>query len=257
VFRWARTIHHEGRLLRLFDTGNHEEPRMVADLRAIGCTVMEVDPETGRQWQVRDDTGHFGGSLDGVALGLPEAPRTWHLLEFKTHNDKNFKALQKSGVQIAKPEHFAQMQTYMHFDALARALYFAKNKNTDELYCERVRYDADVALRLIEKARRIINAPRPPERAYTADNFLCRWCDFRDICHGGELPERNCRTCMFSTPVAEGAWRCEKHDDFIPRDAAREHHPCHRHIPDNVPREQVDVIGENVLYSGGWTDDGR
>jgi hypothetical protein len=45
---------------------------------------------------VRDEAGHFGGSMDAVALGIPEAPKTWHLCEFKTHNAKSFADLQKA-----------------------------------------------------------------------------------------------------------------------------------------------------------------
>ena len=35
-FRWAKPADFDGRMLRLFDTGNHQEPRLIADLRAIG-----------------------------------------------------------------------------------------------------------------------------------------------------------------------------------------------------------------------------
>lgn len=89
-FRWVTPSRHSGRLLRLFETGQLEEDRMVRNLRATGATVLEVDPDTGRQFRVEAHGGHFGGSLDGVALGLLEAPKTWHVLEFKTHSAKSF-----------------------------------------------------------------------------------------------------------------------------------------------------------------------
>ncbi|MCA3652455.1 MAG: oxidoreductase, partial [Methylobacterium sp.] len=73
-FRWTTRAKHSGRLLRLFDTGNLAEARFVADLRRIGVTVLDLDPATGRQWQLRDTGGHFGGSMDAVAIGFPEAP---------------------------------------------------------------------------------------------------------------------------------------------------------------------------------------
>ncbi|HLT19976.1 MAG TPA: hypothetical protein VKZ96_11010, partial [Thermomicrobiales bacterium] len=47
-FRWATPARHSGRILRLFETGQLEEARLVRDLRATGATVLEVDPETGR-----------------------------------------------------------------------------------------------------------------------------------------------------------------------------------------------------------------
>ncbi len=100
-FRWATPARHTGRILRLFETGQLEEARLVRDLRATGATVLEVDPETGRQFRVEAHGGHFGGSLDAVALGLLEAPKTWHVVEFKTHSAKSFAELVAKGVANA------------------------------------------------------------------------------------------------------------------------------------------------------------
>lgn len=60
--------------------------------------MLEVDPETGRQFRVEAHGGHFGGSLDAVALGPLEAPKTWHVVEFKTHSAKSFAELVAKGV---------------------------------------------------------------------------------------------------------------------------------------------------------------
>lgn len=192
-FRWASRVRHTGRLLRLFETGNLAEARFVADLRRIGVTVLDLDPNTGRQWTLRDATGHFGGSMDAVAIGLPEAPKTWHVCEFKTHSEKSFLALQKVGVAASKPAHWAQMQVYMHLAGLERAFYLAVNKNTDELYQERVHADAEAGLRLLAKAERIILAARPPARISEDPAWWqCRFCDHHAVCHGDAAPERHC-----------------------------------------------------------------
>lgn len=258
-FRWARTIRHEGRLLRLFDSGNHEEPRLVSDLRAIGCEVVEIDPDTGRQLSVVDpDNRHFGGSMDGQALGIPEAPKKWHVLEFKTHGEKSFKLLLKDGVLASKPEHYAQMQIYMHFRGLTRALYLAKNKNTDELYSERIEYDMAYALQLVEKARRVTFAQEPPIKPWGPDYYLCKWCDWYDICHKDDQPERNCRTCMHSTPKPNGTWICERHDNAtLELETQRKGCGDQRYIPALVPLEQTDYDPRtgDVMYAG-WTDAG-
>ena len=84
TFRWATRARHTGRLLRLFETGHLAEARFVADLRRIGVTVLDVDPATGRQWNLRDAGGHFGGSMDAVAKGFPEAPATWRTWECRS-----------------------------------------------------------------------------------------------------------------------------------------------------------------------------
>src|SRR5687768_13352697 len=137
-FRWATRVQHAGRLLRLFQTGHLEEARLVKDLRAAGVTVMDVDPNSGKQWSFAAVDGHFGGSADGIVIGLLEAPKTAHLLEVKTHNQKSFAALQKHGVEKSKPNHYAQMQVYLSMLGLERAFYLALNKNDETIHSERI-----------------------------------------------------------------------------------------------------------------------
>lgn len=256
-FHWATRISFSGRMLRLFQTGHKQEDRLVEDLRAIGVTVLEVDPETGRQWQVRDESGHFGGSKDGVAIGIPEAPKTWHLCEFKTSNIKGFEKLKKEGVQKAKPLHHAQMQTYMHMGGLERALYLAVCKDTDELYAERISADPEEGKRLVAKAHSIINSPTPLSRISNDLNwFECKWCDHKAICHGEAFPERNCRTCLHSTPVAEGRWHCGLHDMMLTTTQQREGCGGHLFIPQLVPGAQVDA-DEHLTWIEYRLTDGR
>ena len=216
-FRWVTRRAFSGRMLRLFDTGKREEDRLVRDLRRTGATVLDTDPETGRQWQVAALGGHFGGSLDAVAIGLLEAPRTWHVVEFKTHSAKSFATLKKDGVERAKPQHWAQMQVYMHLTGITRAMYVAVCKDTDEIHIERVRVDPAAGQRLIAKAKRVIDAPRPPARISEDPTWWqCRLCEHHDHCHGDRPAERNCRTCLHSTPV-DGGWICERWNRRYPR----------------------------------------
>jgi len=262
IFRWITTSHHNGRLLRLFDTGNHAEPRMVADIRATGAQCMDTDPETGRQFRVEAHGGHFGGSMDGIAKGLKEAPEKWHVTEFKTHGEKSFLKLKKEGVEKSKREHFVQMQVYMHLTGMERAFYLAVNKNTDELYSERVNYDKEFSEREIERAGRLIHAGVPPMRiTEDAAFWKCKFCDHWDNCHGGELPARNCRTCMHSTPTDTGGWICEKFNNAeLDLEAQKAGCTSQRFIPDLVGGKQADMDGDNVVYEmrngETWKDTG-
>jgi hypothetical protein len=240
-FRWATRSRHSGRLLRLFETGHQAEHRFVADLRRAGIIVHDVDECTGKQFTVRDETGHAGGSMDGVGLGILEAPKTWHLLEFKTHNNKSFTALVKDCVQKAKPVHWAQMQGYMHLSGLTRALYIAENKDTSELYIERIRYDAQEGLRIVAKAQRIINSANPPSRISTDPSWYeCKFCDHNTVCHAGKLPEAHCRSCMSSTPTDGGKWQCEAHGRTITFDQQQKGCERHLYLPSLVDGEQID-----------------
>lgn len=247
-FRWVTRRAFPGRMLRLFDTGKREEDRLIRDLRRTGATVLDADPDTGRQWQASALGGHFGGSLDAVAIGLLEAPKTWHVVELKTHGLKSFAALRKDGVHCAEPQHWAQMQVYMHLTGIGRALYIAVCKNTDEIYIERLRADPAEGQRLIAKAKRVIDAPRPP--AKISDDpawWQCRLCEHHDRCHGERPAERNCRTCLHSTPVEDG-WTCERLQRRLSSLEQRQGCSLHLFVPDLVPAEQVDAGDDWVAY---------
>lgn len=262
-FRWVMRKAFDGRMLRLFETGNLEEGRIVANLTAIEVDVKQFDLKSGRQFKMEMFGGHFAGSLDGIALGIIEAPKTWHLTEYKTHNDKSFKSLCKSGVQKSKPTHYSQMQTYMGmsheglggelFPVLTRALYLAVNKNTDELYAERIEYDPIEYLKIKEKARRIIFNSRPlPKISEDADFFICKFCDFRKNCHKLEVfekPLKNCRTCIYSTPLFDGGWRCEKFDKLLCLEEQIQGCEKHLYIPDLLPYKQIDATENTIVYS--------
>lgn len=259
-FRWATRPEFEGRMLRLFETGQLQEARLVADLRAIGVEVYDTDPETGRQFQVSEVGGHFGGSMDGCGRGFEESS-AWHVLEFKTSNAKKFAELKKKGVEAAQPVHYAQMQTYMHLTGMRRAYYLAVCKDTDEIHGERVRYQADFAKRLIERARYIVTSPEPPAQiSDDPENFQCRWCDHRAICHEARIPEVSCRTCVHATPETDGdrRWSCAlwKKDLTL----AEQMEGCSQHlfIPALLPWKVVDADPEvnSITYDRGFKNGG-
>ena len=170
--------------------------------------------------------------MDACAVGLPEAPKTWHVVEFKTHNDKSFADMRKKGVAAAKPLHYAQMQCYMGWSGMERALYLACNKNTDELYGERIRFDQVTFLELMAKAERVVAATEPMEKINQDSAwYQCRFCDHHPVCHQGDLPAVSCRTCAHATPCmtrSSGVWRCEWHDKDLT--IAEQKRACQEHL---------------------------
>lgn len=226
-FRWTAKQSFDARMLRLFERGNKEEFVFEDLLRKAGMEIHTIDARTGTQFRICDFGGHFGGSTDGVGTGIPELPGVWVLLEMKTHNDKSFKKLygydakakgnkyvlsKGEGVEKSKPQHFAQMQTYMGYQGLTHALYCAVNKNDDMLYFEIVPFNAAVFNRYKLRAANAIQCEDPPERiSKTPAWFECGFCEFKDVCHSGATPWRNCRTCKHSIiDTEDGVWRCGK-----------------------------------------------
>lgn len=255
TFRWAFVRQFEGRVLRLFKRGQDAEAAFVSELRGIGIEVHEIDVETGDQIRVGACGGHFGGSLDGVGIGFAEAPKAWHVLEFKTHNEKSFNKLKGEGVAASKPEHVAQMQVYMHLTGIERAFYLAENKNTSELYSERIDYCRQTAEGLLAKAERIISAQVAPERIGGPDWYECKFCDYRDVCHSGLAALRNCRTCLHSTPV-EGGWLCERFNKMLTTEEQKAGCSDQRYLPTFVGAEPTGVENENDIVYEHWTDRG-
>jgi len=213
-WRWAKLETFKGRMLRLFERGHLEEPRFFKHLEAIGCKVWPVDPNTGKQWRISFAMGHGGGSADGVACGIPDLPpETPFLVECKTHGDDSFKELEKEGICQSKPEHFAQAQIYTVKLGLPASLYMGVNKNTDALHLELLTPNPGFVATLIQRAEDVVCANLPPPKINKSPGFyICKWCKFHGICHGSELPERNCRTCEFSKAEEGGVWRCIKYD---------------------------------------------
>lgn len=266
TFRWASKAEHlTGQKLRLFETGNIEESRLISDLRMVeGVEVQDIDPETGKQYKVYGIGGHLRGKLDGLVKGIPEAPKIIHVLETKSHNQKSFDELRKKGVKQSKPSHFWQCQMYCHLMQLTRCLYLAVNKNTDELYSERIEHDPVACMRMLIRLEHVIQATRAPvpisEQRKAPD---CLWCNHKSVCHSLAFGRSNCRTCLHVTPIVDpvntaGQWLCEKHNKTLTAD--EQHAGCgdHLFLPDMVPGTQTDSGDDFVIYQmrdgSEWTD---
>ena len=229
IFRWARYEHFDGRMLRLFNRGHKEEERFIEWLEGIGGTVHALTDE-GKQYRISGVEGHFGGSLDAGAklpqhytnkLGLPaNFVLPPFLGEFKTSGTgSKFADLLKKGVALCKPKHYNQMCTYGRYYGFRYALYFCINKNDDDLYIEVVELDWQLGEDNLVKAHSVITAKEaPPKLSENPAHFECKYCHFSDICHWGQQPEKNCRSCKLAVAVENAQWFCTRYQQVIPAD---------------------------------------
>jgi hypothetical protein len=252
-FRWAVQPSFPGRILRLFRRGREEEVNIINDLRAIGMDVRKVSS------QHRVDFGsHVSGSLDAIIdSGVPEAPRSKHIAEFKTASKKAFDALVKDGVEKSKPDHFVQMQVYMSGTKIDRALYLTVCKDDDRIHTERIKYDKAVATKAIERGKRIALSDRMPEPISSDPSwYQCKFCDAHDFCHQSKTTKHvNCRTCAHATALQDSTWHCARWDAVIPEDTQRT--GCESHVlhPDLVPWKRKDGPDEwTAIYEINGVD---
>ena len=201
-FRWAKEEVFSGRMLRLFNVGHAAEPRFVSYLRGIGFEVKEFD-EDGKQFRISGALGHYGGSLDGMA----KAPERYQLpedvilsLSFKTNNTgSGYDKVSKESLQKSKPKHWAQECQYGYKTGIKYCIYMIENKNDSDITFKVIELDWNYGAQLEKKAESIIFSKEPPPRI--SDNpamFSCKFCDKAGICHNGDAPEKNCRSCRNS-----------------------------------------------------------
>lgn len=238
-FRWFSPECIEGRMHRLFRRGQREESTVVDDLQLAGLSLEYVLDS-----QMEIDFGcHVMGHPDGIVLsGIPEAPKSIHALEIKTHSRKSFDELVEKGVENAKPMHYAQMQCEMLGadmklpGKVERALYVAVCKDDDRMYTERVYLDRPYAESLINRGKEIaISDYIPLQLSSKPDWWQCRLCRFHGFCHGSELPYVNCRTCAHFTADKDGRCTCSCYDGKeIPIDNQRAGCRCHVFHPEMV-----------------------
>lgn len=221
-FNWYLNSRFDGRMLRLFNRGHLEEPRMLALLELIGCEIYTRDTH-GNNFTVTDCDGYFGGTCDGVIVGIPDLPHGEACVaEFKTHNAKSFADLIKHGARGSKPSHYTQGNLYGFKLKVKSVLYMAVNKDTDEIYAEIIPINPEHARECLDKAVRIISSKVPPARiSETSSYYICKFCDFSKICHSNQKPIKNCRTCTQREVVGNGQWGCRKHNTKLTVEAQK------------------------------------
>lgn len=260
-FRWASTadeLPRSGRSLRLRESGNEQEPLLAELLREGGIELYTVQPgqeDNPRQPQIEYTAlgGHFVVYLDGIGRGFPEAPTKWHVVSFKLGMAKYWKEIVAKGLQAANAAYAAQAQIEMHLSGVDRTIVIVRNRDTEDLHAERVRYSVSEADRLLAKAQRIIATDRPPARLNDDPEwYACKLCDHQATCHGNALPAPSCRTCIHATPRMDGnaRWTCAA--DAADIDTKRQLAGCERHVylPDLLASWAVvdDASETGVIY---------
>jgi hypothetical protein len=274
-FRWVALPAFDATTIKRFEDGHASEAVAIARLKAVPGIELHDTDEAGEQFGFKDLGGHFSGHMDGVALGLRQAPKTWHVVEIKASEKWQDldKAKRKVGEKHAlaewNPVYYAQAVLYMDYAGIDRHYLVCTSPGARRWTAVRTNADPAFALILKAKAERIIFSDHAPQRIGGPDNFGCKWCDWRGICHEGAAPERNCRTCLHSEPLrapnaftGQTEWRCVHFAIGLSRaDQERGGEcPLHRFLPDLVPGDQIDATPQGITYrmadGSTWIDRG-
>lgn len=176
--------------IRRFQDGHDTEAKIIKWLRLLDGIELYAEDD-GQQYGFADLDGRFRGHYDGVVRGIPQSPKTWHILEIKTANEKKFKELkkllrdgdEKKALQEWSPRYYAQAMLYCWYEKLDRHLTIVATPGGRDLVTVRTAANATFAKSLRDKAKRLLGATEPPERIGGPDWWQCKYCSFKDMCH--------------------------------------------------------------------------
>jgi hypothetical protein len=189
------------RTLRIFEAGHRGEDVVAAWLRAAGFD-LRTHRADGRQFGFSTLDGRFRGHIDGCLLAGP-APLAYPALwEHKTLGPRPWQDVVSRGVVLAKPIYAAQIALYQaYLDLPNPALFTALNRDTWELACETVPFDAALAQRMSDRAVDVV-------RASDAEELLPRAAADRTaaLCRGGKTGNDWHPAC----PWQDRCWRAAR-----------------------------------------------
>jgi len=181
----------EAETLWNFEDGHRTEDLIAARLRLLPNIELWTHDEQGKQFGFEYLGGKFKGHIDGVIRGLIQAPKALHIWENKCSAEKKYNEFQNAKVKYGEKNalkhwnenYFIQAQLYMRFFNIDRHyMTVAKAGGRDVDSC-RTEYQPEIAEKAIDKADKIINAQSEPQRiSENADYFVCRFCDYAEIC---------------------------------------------------------------------------
>lgn len=242
-FRWAKEPCFNAQTIKRFEDGHYGEELQAKRLQMVeGITLTVLDESTGQQYGFSSIGDHFKGHMDGAIIGLLQAPKTWHVWEHKQVDQKKFDKLNKLKMEVGEKNalekwdeiYYAQAICYMGFTGMKRHYLTCSTPGGRDTTSVRTNENPAAFERLMHKAQRIVTAAEPPPRI--SDDpawFQCRFCEFKDLCHGTAAPITTCRTCCHATPELDGnaRWTCARHQTDLEKEAQHEGCQAHLFIP--------------------------
>jgi hypothetical protein len=176
------------RTREVFARGHYFESRAKEQLTAAG---FKFAPQNALAFTAAN--GDLRGHCDGIIIAGPTLvgaylvfPCIW---EHKAVNAKNWRALERDGLEKVFPQYAAQVSLYQSYlDVTNPTLFTCTNADTCEQLHFLVPFDAERAQLWSDRAVMIIEATRAHEllpRAYDdPKNWHCRMCSHTERCWG-------------------------------------------------------------------------
>lgn len=262
-FRMASPSKFDATTLFRFEDGHYSEALTIKRINLIPVVNLQDKAPNGKQFVCSDFGGHFVGHVDGI-IEFGDTRAVW---EHKCIGEKYFIKLQKA-IEAGKVvdlgdwdnNYFAQAQCYMHYFGLDTHITTVASAGSRDYLQLVTKYDIDDFHIFWNKARRIIEAEKAPEKINTSEIYPCTFCNHRGVCHQGAAPDVNCRTCISSFPITnasvkyssdmEKAWFCTRHKRVL--NLTDQLQGCYQHLYDpqllSYSATQIDAAENTIKY---------
>lgn len=236
------------RLNRLF------EYEVIALARAIPNLQWYDENEDGRRFRFENHGGHFAGTMSGAVLGVPESTKLWHVAQVDCVDSWEFKMLwELSSYRDWDITKFSHVQACMGASGMTRALVIVYNKDTSEIYCERIKAEGDFYQNLMLGAGDILEVNGPPDSIYEKESLkpdALKDKQYRRIYFGEALPAPNCRNCKQSQILYDGGarWYCHRWNINLDLQQQRTGCDTHLYLPSLMPAKKLEDSGSMVRY---------
>ena len=204
-----------GRVLMIFEFGHLVEQILAGALRK-SFHLENAYPE--EQLTFSDFNGLFKGHPDGV---IEFSQGSKGILEIKSANQNKFNQLKKDGVLEVYPAYYVQMQLYMWYSGLSKALLLVFCKNDSSIYEEVIDFDEDYANFYRRRAARLLQTHDDTGRIYMPARAsedvkaeVCQWCRYKVACFEPEehiQTIKTCRSCSYLNIGADFQPSCNYH----------------------------------------------
>lgn len=157
-------------VLRMFDHGDYIQMQILNTLFSLGLvrsSEVTIPPQE---------------MISGRADAIITLNNGIYVVDFKSINSLVFQKL-----EAAKQEDINQIQLYLHFFKIPKGILLYVNKNTLELKEFIINYDPIICQKLLRdltilKTKIESNTVPLPLPDYP-DNWQCKYCQFKEICH--------------------------------------------------------------------------
>lgn len=155
--------------LRKFLTGNVIHEKLQKILKDTGILISEEQATPQNEFNIH-------GRCDAII----KLNNQKQVLEIKSIASYGYRQLKE-----AKDDHILQLQVYLHFFKIKSGYLLYENKDSSDLKVFEIKYDFNLAKKVIKKFSNIQTAlekKEVPEREFEKSAWQCRYCNFQKHC---------------------------------------------------------------------------